>query len=542
MKKIFFLLFIMISLYSCVKDYFDFDKLSNNINWNPSVAAPVIHSKLTVRDLILDYDSQHLFVEDSTHFLYLIYKNKVFSLPAAQYVQIPDQQFSIQFSANEYTAQGFPVNTPVTVNKNITQTLQLELPGDIFDTIVFKQGTFSISVNSSFQHTGILIVTFPTITKNGTPYSKTIYMNDINYSGTVSFNDLQDYKYTSPVTNQLACQITLTLNNTNNNPVYATDQANVQLLFSNMKYKIIYGNFGNRLIPIQEDTVKVDIFNNTLNGHLFFINPKIKLHIYNSFGVPMGASFPEFKIYSSSDHTYYPYNIPATYNPCIVTAPQTIGNYEITHILLDTNNFPQIRNIIFNNPRYFYLKTITMMNPPFTSQYNFIEDTSRLAVDLEVELPLWGYSSEWILQDTSKFDFSEYLKDSTVDLNNIEYVTFNIYALNAMPTEAKVQIYFTDSLYNKIDSLFSPSTTQIINSGVINANGKVIQPTQKVTQVTYTGQRINNLRDAKNILIKGVLITTNNGNRIVKFYSDNYLDVKLGIKVQAKINTQTDLQ
>ncbi|NSW44479.1 MAG: hypothetical protein HPY79_01435 [Bacteroidales bacterium] len=527
-------------LTSCVKDYFDFDKVSNHVDWNPNVAAPAVHSKLTLRDLLQDYDVQHLFVEDTSHFLYLIYNKQVFSLPASQYVSIPNQSLSQNFSANDFTTQGFPTTSPVVVTKTIQQILQIQSPTDVIDSLIFKYGTFHLELNSTFQHTGLLTVTFPTIRKNGLPYSKTVNINSsngFNYSN--DFNDLVDYQFTTPTSNQLVCEVTLTLTNAGH-PVLPTDQAQVNMNFSNIQYKLIYGYFGNRVIPVQEDTVNVEIFNNALNGQLYFMDPKIKFNLFNSFGVPLGATFTDFKIYSSSDQSYHPYSIPSQYNPLIVNAPTVAGNNEITNILLDTSNFPTIRDIIYNNPRYFYLKTTAMMNPPSTSQYNFLTDTSRFAVNLEVELPLWGRSTKWVLQDTADFDFSEYYKDSTVDLNNIEYVRFNINMLNAMPTKAGVQLYFTDSLFNVIDSMFTPQNMEIVQSGVINGYGKVIQPTRKITQITYTGNRLSGLSNVKKILIRGYINTYNQGNTNVRFYSDNYLDVKLGVQVQAKVNTQTD--
>lgn len=538
--KILIVIGLLSLLSSCVKDYFDFDKLSNQVDWNPNMAVPAVHSTLTIRDIIQDYDFQHLFIEDSTHFLYLVYNKQVFSLPAAQYVNIPNQTLSQSFTASDFTSQGFPANSPVVSTKTFQYTLQIQMPNDAFDSIVFKSGTFNLDFNSSFNHTGLLTVTFPTIRKNGLPYSKTVNITSSNgFSYNQSFNDLIDYQYTTPTSNQLVCEVSLTLTNSGN-AVLPSDQAQVNMTFSDLQYKLIYGYFGNRVIPVQEDTVNVEIFNNSLGGHLFFMDPKIKLHLYNSFGVPLGASFTDFKIYSSSDQTYYPYSIPSSYNPLIINAPTIPGNNEITHVVLDTNNFPTIRDIIYNNPRYFYLKTTASMNPPTTSQYNFLTDTSRFAVDLEVELPLWGRSTQWILQDTVDFDFTDYYKDSVVDLNNIDYVRFNINMLNAMPTEAGVQIYFTDSLYHVIDSMFTPQNMEIIQSGVINSNGKVIQPTRKITQVTYTGTRLAGLLDVKKVLVRGSLNTYNQGTTNVRLYSDNYLDVKFGVQVQAKINTQTD--
>ncbi len=539
-KKLLITIGLLSLLTGCIKDYFDFDKLSDQVNWNPNMAAPAVHSTLTLKDLLQDYDVQHLFMEDSTHFLYLIYNKQVFSLPAAQYVNIPNQSLSQGFSASDFTSQGFPTTSPVVSTKTFQYTLQIQMPSDAFDSIIFKTGTFTLDLNSSFHHTGLLSVTFPTIRKNGLPYSKTVNITSSNgFTYNNSFNDLTDYQYTTPTSNQLVCEVTLTLTNSGN-AVSPTDQAQVNMSFSNLQYKLIYGYFGNRVIPVQEDTVNVEIFNNALSGQLFFMDPKIKLHLYNSFGVPLGALFTDFKIYSSSDQTYYPYSIPSQFNPLIINAPTIPGSNEITNVVLDTNNFPAIRDIIYNNPRYFYLRTTASMNPPTTSQYNFLTDTSRFAVNLEVELPLWGRSTKWVLQDTVEFDFAENYKDSVVDLNNIDYVRFNINMLNAMPTEAGVQLYFTDSLYNVIDSMFTPQNMEVVQSGVINGSGKVIQATRKITQVTYTGTRLAGLLDVKKVLVRGYISTVNHGTTNVRFYSDNYLDVKLGVQVQAKINTQTD--
>jgi len=542
-KKFNYFIIVTIILTSCIKDNFDFDKLSNHINWQPNIAAPAIHSRLTIRDLIRDYDQQHLFVEDSTKFLYLVYSNRVFTLPAINYVSIPDQNFpQQQFTGDEFISQGFPItNQTVSITKNLNLSLTTQIINDAIDSIIFKSGTFNLNVSSNFQHNGLLTITFNSIRKNNLPYSKTVSLDasgNFNYSN--SFNDLQDYKLNMTSPNQLTCEIVLTLTKTGNNPVLPNNFANVTFSFNGVDYKLIFGNFGNRVIPVQEDTVNVEIFNNTYGGSLYFINPKIKIHLYNSFGVPLGAAFTSFKIYSSSDHTYFPYQIPAQYNPLIIEAPVYGQNYKVTNVVLDTNNFPDIRNIIFNNPRYFYLQTNAMMNPPSTNQYNYLSDTSRFAVDLEVELPLWGRSTQWILQDTLPFDFSKYYKDSTVDLNNIEYVKFVFNVLNSMPTEAKVQIYFTDTLYNIIDSVFTPQNMLIMQSGILDNNGKVIQPTLKSTQIVYTGSRLANLMNVKKVLVRGYLNTANNGNTIVKFYSYNYLDVKMGVQVQAKINTQTD--
>lgn len=532
MKKI-LIFFILIVLSSCVKDYFDFDKLSTDINWNPSVAVPAIHTRLTMRDIIQDYDYQHLFVEDSTAFLYLVYNKEVFSYPAVNYINIPDQSVTVDFYGSDFITSGFPGNSPVTVTKILGISFIPPTPTDEIDSILLKSGTLNISINSSFMHPGVIKVTFPDIKKNNVVYSKTINTTPA-YSGTSTFNDLNGFAiYVN--NNQIKCIVEYTLNNSGN-IVLPADNANINISFENLNYKIIYGSFASRVIELYEDTVELEIFKNATQGQLYFLNPKIKFFFRNSFGVPLQSTIESFKIYSTTDNTYYPYQIPPQYNPLNIICPNTPTYTALTKVILDTLNFPDIRNIIFNNPRYIYVKTQPKIHN--STHQNFIIDTSRISLNVEVELPLWGKSNKWIIQDTTNFDFEKFYNDSNNHIYNIEFVKFNVFAVNNSPTEAIIQVYFTDTLYNIIDSLFNYG--DILYSGITDNSGKVVQPTPKQTQITYTGQRLHGLQNVKKVIIRATLSTAENGNKIVKFYATNYVDVKIGVMVKAKFNTYQD--
>lgn len=550
--------FIVIATWttSCYKDKLDFSKLSTNINWNPNLAVPAVHSNLTIRDLLRDYDSTELFVEDATGFLYLMYHKQVFSLPASDYVSLPDQTFSDNFTGTNFIAQGFPASSPATVTKNYTHIMVLQLMSDSFDSLVFKNGTFTLDVSSTFLHTGLLTITFPTVKDNlGLPYSKTV--NISTSTGTFTYNqsfyDLAGYTadFTNPGFNQLPVSLSLTLVKAGSNPVLASDQVSVNMSLNTLQYKIIYGDIGQRNIPIQEDTVNIELFNNTMQGNIYFMDPKFRLYIRNSFGVPFNATFSDFTIYSSVSNSYVTYTFPVAYNPLLITAPLNVSDQPATTMIqLDTTNFLPIRTIVAENPRYVHVTTNAQSNPTGTSQYNFIQDTSRLAVDLEVELPLWGRASYWVMQDTLDFNFSDFYQDSTStinlndpDLSNVDWVKFHLNILNGMPTEAGVQIYLTgDSTtnYNIIDSIFTPQNMEIIASGILGGTGKVIAPTRKISDVMFYGSRLANLHNVKKALVRGYIHTTNIGSTIVRFYSDYAIDVKMGVQVQAKLNTSTD--
>src|SRR5665648_383270 len=95
--------------------------------------------------------------------------------------------------------------------------------------------------------------------------------------------------------------------------------------------------------------------------------------------------------------------------------------------------------------------------------------------------------------------------------------------------------------YNVIDTIFTPQNMEIIASGILGGTGKVIVPTRQISDVMYYGSRLAILNTVKKALARGYVHTTNVGATIVRFYSDYAIDVKMGLQVQTKINTSTDL-
>jgi hypothetical protein len=210
-------------------------------------------------------------------------------------------------------------------------------------------------------------------------------------------------------------------------------------------------------------------------------------------------------------------------------------------IQLDTLNFPAIRNIISEFPKWVYLKADAVMNPSsLPAQYNFVTDTSRFSMDLEVELPMWGRATWWVLQDTTDFNLADYYKDSVPDLENLDWVKLHINILNGLPTEAGLQMFLCDSNYIVKGVVFPTPTMEIIQSGVLGQSGKVISPTRKISDFTYRGDSLQYLLDVRKILFRGYVHTTNVGTTNVRFYDDYAIDVKVGVQIQTKFQTGHD--
>src|SRR3954471_1592093 len=88
--SVFALVLIIFMVSSCIKDNFEFDKLAQT-EWNPSLAAPLVHSSLSVQDILTKNDKSGVISVDSNHFCSIVYEGNLFSILASDLVKMPDQ-------------------------------------------------------------------------------------------------------------------------------------------------------------------------------------------------------------------------------------------------------------------------------------------------------------------------------------------------------------------------------------------------------------------------------------------------------------------
>jgi hypothetical protein len=180
------------------------------------------------------------------------------------------------------------------------------------------------------------------------------------------------------------------------------------------------------------------------------------------------------------------------------------------------------------SPAFVSLNANALSNPAGNPAIpNFVLDTSRFRLSLQVNLPLYGLGYI-TMQDTVKFSFG------TTNVSQIEWVKFLISTENGFPLGVTQQVIFTDSLYHKLDSLLTQPQQQTILAANVGGppNYKVVSPSSKSLQITITKDKIARISRVKYLLINSRFTTTNNGTSIVKFYSDYGINIKLGVQAQ----------
>ncbi|MBL0049651.1 MAG: hypothetical protein IPP32_16320 [Bacteroidetes bacterium] len=253
----------------------------------------------------------------------------------------------------------------------------------------------------------------------------------------------------------------------------------------NQKFQTVFGNVGmqSNLTP-NNDTVSITIFrhNNTPIGigTFHFANPLLKLYLTNSFGLPVSISNIDLKWYNPG---FGQGNIAYTTTPLQVKAPTIVGAAEISDTLKLDNSNSDFNAAMDNRPKYIIYNVASLTNPlSMPPQINFVDAGSKLKANVEVVLPMFGNAKDFTFEDTVKFKFQK--------VDNIESILFRAFAVNDFPMGISMQVYFTDSMYHKIDSLFQdvnvlPSATV---SFPVNSPQTSV-PNQKTTDVTFNRAR-----------------------------------------------------
>ena len=528
------LLIIMLGYNACVKDNFNYNKLTiNNVEWRPNIAVPVAFAFLNLRDLVQDYDSTELFVEDETGLLYLMYESRVASINAENLINISNQNYTENIPVPNLSSIG---NTFSTTANNVQDFVVTN--SERIDSIIFKSCNLRVNVLSNYNQNGSIKITFPTIKNNGQTYVINIPLNSSNNT---TKDDILD-SYHIDLTNgnhsynKIPYNIELSIDNSSS-PVNNSDNIAVNFDFSNIKLAAAFGFLGKSNISIPLDSVVLDMYVNALAGNATAFDPRLNIYIHNSFGMEVQVQINNLAAFSHVTNSAYGLITNSSFlNPFLISGPglNQIGQSVLSEMYIDKTN-SNIQNVMEYLPHYIFYSVDAQTNPNSdlnpNLQSNFVLDTSKINVDMEMIVPLWGRAKYLVLQDTVDFDVSEFFED----LNPIDWVLFRTNITNGFPTEVGIQGYFTDSLYNVVDSLFERQT-EFISSGIINSDGKVIQSTLRTTDILYPKNRIQNLEDVKYVLFRGYASTTNNAQENVKIYSNYGIDIQMALQAQFSIN------
>lgn len=534
---LFFSGLLVISLLgSCLKGNFKLKKMAGSF-WEPDIAVPLVNSSMTLKNILKLSSANNNFSIASDNFVTLVYRGNLFSLRADEAFKIPDQPINTNYTFPSASLPGFnAINLQDTfqVNPPFTTTFDFNTgsPDSFIDSFTVKNCLFAINLISTFQQQMFITINIPDAKKNGVPFSQVVEVppaGTSNITRSVNFN-LADYRiklHQNGLPNKLKMIFGIKLIKTNNSILPGHNSIAMVMSLSDIAFKNLFGSIGQKWLAPNTDTIPITLFNNGIaGGGISVVNASLDIKFANAFGIPIRATFQKLQGYNPLSLTPI-INFASTLlnNPLPISTPQQLGQLANSSLLLNSSN-SNISNVLTKLPRFLIYKLDALSNPPppFPLMQNFIEDSSRFKVDVDINLPLEGTLKDIVFQDTIMFKFQEVEELQSLDLK--------LFFKNGFPIETKVQVYFADTMGYVIDSLLKDDI--ILASALVGSNGRVTSATEKNTEINYPEEKILRLKKVRKIYVKGTTSTFQNGSKNVKIYSDYRLDLKIAGRAKLK--------
>lgn len=512
--RIWFVAFI--TLASCINED---DYTIDSVEVSPTIALPLVFGELSVQELIKSTDSVYVKVYPDD-LVYLSYSQTLASQGIRELFTIPDKSLIRSFFVPPAT---IPPHTKDIRSDSIAEVVDLGISPEQLSEISFKAGTINYSTtpsNASLSNKYEINISLPDFISKTT--GKPL---NVNIASTGSIN-LSDY-IVKLDKNKFNLKLVLVLKKSTTSVVISPNTfVSLKLSFLGMDFSYIKGFFGDQTSSLPAETIDIRAFGTSLDdANVSFAQPKITLEVVNDYGVPCLVDFKKFEAQNGAQTLAVVLN-PA--NPISVAYPTQLGTSAKTSV-----SVVNVKELLAFAPERFYYKVDARINKGLTTGNNFLTDTSKLKVSLNVEVPLYGHASNINLLDTVKIELSD------VDGSSINSAFLKAKILNELPLDAKIQLYMTDDKYKILDSLLTPSQTAIIKGSTVTASGDLQSPGIFDQMIQLEKAKIDKIFIAKYIIIRALMNTSKDASGSfpdVKFKSKYKMSVDLGLLVNLKIN------
>lgn len=529
MKPLFLITSFALLFGSCLKESRDKIKKLHGAKWTGTYAIAALQADLDLNDAVELVSGFANVGHYNDNTIYLKYENEEHSLYGYELVKIPNQSSNKSYALTTAEKNSLSADS-VTISKTFIFPFIGNGISEV-DSIWFNSGNLQATISNNYDHPCTGTLSFPDMQKGGQTTGYTFSIPARNQFNLNELLDLAHLQLTSGPngTNDLRAKLDITWTNSGMG-FTGSDGVVLDAAISNVKFSRIYGLFATNN-PIQaNNSLDIALFKfNLKNGTFNFEDPRFKLIVSNTTGIPINLATQSITaVYNSAPSTSIT-GYPANFD----VAPVAFGNEggEVTDSVVLTKSNSNIKTVVNNHPEQiqYELKIATKNNPPTR---HFLLASSRISVQVALELPFYGVSSDIVLEDTVGFS-----TDNPTEAKFIDWISIRLGIENQMPLSIGFQGYFLDSQNNVIDSLFEPFR-YFANSAKIDAGGNVVQPYTEVYDVTFVQDKIQHILNAKNLRIRAVLPTaTYNGNGIpVKITHQQHFKVAVGIHTKLSVN------
>jgi len=527
--------FLTMPFKSCVdSDDYDFDKLSDKVDWQPNFVAPVGYGEFSL-EYLLDQNEegadQTLFFEaDGIHIKYT--EANIFEYSVDEVLKFRNEdQSGNDASKNIGTfPNGFPLGGDK--NFNIEQDFAFET-GD--SQIILSEVTFGANLNFTISNPinkkiEIKVSLYDLVDNNlieekliDVAISNSPQSFAWNLSGTTLPFVIDD----NTKQNTVKIKFEILVKDDGVNVISSGSQLGISYKLQDVDFVEAKGDFGHKTIPIGSGDIDLGVdFWDDIDGDFTFADPRISINFNNMVGIPisvnanMTASNTDGDVLNLDPDAQFP-DYPTTEAEVVVGVAASITYDKDNSQIVPFMALPPSGNIIYTGN--------IVINPngydPLVSGINIISGNSSISADLEMDIPLNFKADNLSISDTI----------DEVDIDDAEKMikaAIIITAENGLPLDVKIEhIYFTDVDYNVLSTI---SNESIINAAAVDTNGDVDNASIKkvANRIELTADQIKSLNDTENIILKLTISTYDEGGQSVKLKGTDALKFTLSVNAQ----------
>jgi hypothetical protein len=401
--------------------------------------------------------------------------------------------------------------------------------GEEIDKIVINSGSFDFDINYGIKANASIEISIPAVTKNNAAFNEIINLTS-DYSNPTLLNksfSLDGYEVDltkiNPGSNELKIIVKPSiLTSSQYFDFNINDQVSVDVELNNMKIKLVEGYLGKSTVNITQNTADLDFGNNDFLEYFSFKEPVIKLLFDNGLGLPLGLNI-DLNLEGKNGNADL--DLSSKLNNFVIAGAPSYGQMVTSTLLIDN----QIVEAMDVKPNKATIGGSVVLNPAGKIK-NFAQDTSKLRVRVDLEIPLYGTVDNYVFLDTLEQDMSEILK-------NVEDVVLKTTIINDLPINGSIQLYFADENYVVLDSI-SNNKRLLIGAAITNSNGDLVSPTKLINDFELDKEKIERIKATKHIIFSTLVTSREDLNgavagRIYDFYK---MQIKLAIKAQTNFN------
>lgn len=502
-KKSIGLLALLPLLSGCLKDL-NLDP-DTNLTYQGHWAVPVINTRINLGNLTTNQSWAYADPDGLVHIIYR--EDSLFSQSVFDYTQVPAQA-----PVQAQLAVGSPA---VTVETNLGT-----LAGAKLKELKVASGQLRWSATTAFPGALTAELELLHTSINGAPAKFQIGTTGAGtFTGGIDIAGLDiDLTQGSPAWNNLGFKLTLI----NTGGAIGGTTMDVELEYEDLAIDRAVGYFGQRKINLPSGVVQTSlgVLDNLAEG-LYLADPRVKLFVTTNLGLPLEIKPQLIGIADGGQ------SVDLGLDKVNLTGAGTLGQQITDTIAVDVLN-SQIADFISLVPKEILYSGSVMTNPNGeTGTDNFVDQNGKMIIGAEFDLPL-ELSSQDLVIDQTIYNVDLGIEEEQTEF--LERLKLGFRVTNAFPLDADVTVYFQDSTGMVLDSAF----VEIFDPAPVDASGRVNGVSKGERYLEFSKEKIKAVLDADDIRIRVVLNTPGNGGQVIRLYTENYIDLQMG--VQFKMN------